>query len=542
MKYKHILLLICISVLPLVSIFHPGLPVTHDGQDHVARIANFYQSLSEGNIVPRWGANLNWGYGHPILMFLYPLPSYAASMFHAFGFSLVDSTKLVFGVAYVASVLTMYLWLKRAWGAGPGFVGATLYGFAPYRFVDLYVRGALGEHVAFVFPPLICWGLVTLATKRDSLLAKLSITLGTASLLLSHNALSLMFLPLIFLYVMYLFFFESKKSGGFLIQSLWLIALGFSLSAYFWVPAFFEGKYTLRDILTKGEFTNRFIGWIGFVTSAWNYGGGNEFSKEIGSLHWVGILGALVVFFKTKAKKVRVMIAVLLMSFLTSLYIMTETSRFFWSTITVMQKFQFPWRFLSVAVFISAVLGSIVINQISKRFTVLVCVIISSLAIIQTVNMWHPVAYKVYTEDFFTGTYKGTTDTGESSPIWSVRFMEKQAEFPVEAITGQPSILLNNMNTIRHVFTVQSSSQSRVVDNTLYFPGWNVFIDGQRTSIEFQDPSFRGLITFIVPPGRHSIVVAFSDTKVRTFANMISLIGVSYLVLLLVKLLCLKKT
>ena len=51
--------------------FSPGIPITHDGVDHTARIANFYQSLTDGNIVPRWGGNLNWGYGHPILIFLY---------------------------------------------------------------------------------------------------------------------------------------------------------------------------------------------------------------------------------------------------------------------------------------------------------------------------------------------------------------------------------------------------------------------------------------------------------------------------------------
>src|SRR3989344_780218 len=161
MKSIHVswmwLIVLILALMPLLDLLHPGLPVTHDGQDHVARIANFYQSLSEGNVVPRWAANLNWGYGHPILMFLYPLPSYIASLFHAIGFSFIDSTKLVFAVSYIASIVTMYLWIRAAWGSVAGFTAAILYGFAPYRFVDLYVRGAIGEHVAFIFPPLICY-------------------------------------------------------------------------------------------------------------------------------------------------------------------------------------------------------------------------------------------------------------------------------------------------------------------------------------------------------------------------------------------------
>src|SRR6185503_18993875 len=106
-KYFPWILLFALSLLPLFQLLKPGLPITHDGIDHVARIANFYQSLSEGSLIPRWAGNLNWGFGHPILMFLYPLPSYIASFFHLLGFSLIDSIKLVFGVTYILSAFTM---------------------------------------------------------------------------------------------------------------------------------------------------------------------------------------------------------------------------------------------------------------------------------------------------------------------------------------------------------------------------------------------------------------------------------------------------
>ncbi|HVZ58169.1 MAG TPA: hypothetical protein VG935_00235, partial [Patescibacteria group bacterium] len=94
MKNRAILLfLVIVSLLPLLPLVHSGLPITHDGKDHVARIANFYQNLTEGVLIPRWAGNLNWGYGHPVLMFLYPLPSYMAAVFRWLNFSLIDSTK-----------------------------------------------------------------------------------------------------------------------------------------------------------------------------------------------------------------------------------------------------------------------------------------------------------------------------------------------------------------------------------------------------------------------------------------------------------------
>jgi len=292
MKHKRMIIiaLIGLSILPLLSLIHTGLPVTHDGPDHVARIANFYQSLSEGNIIPRWAGNLNWGYGHPILMFLYPLPSYVASLFHFLGLSFVDSTKAVFGFSFVASVLFMYLWAGRKWGTAVGFLTALLYGFAPYRFIDLNVRGAIGEHVAFIFPPLIFYcidrlneSLSASGRKRNTISCNFTgLSLSIAGLILAHNAISLMVLPLIFLYILYVYFFEAENKPKFLTFGVLSVVMGFLLSVFYWIPALLEGKYTLRDIVTKGETVKRFVSFSTLLYSPWNYGGGDDFSKSVG--------------------------------------------------------------------------------------------------------------------------------------------------------------------------------------------------------------------------------------------------------------------
>jgi hypothetical protein len=54
MKNKSLLLIILLGLLPLFNLLTPGLPITHDGTDHVARIANFYLGLTDGVWFPRW--------------------------------------------------------------------------------------------------------------------------------------------------------------------------------------------------------------------------------------------------------------------------------------------------------------------------------------------------------------------------------------------------------------------------------------------------------------------------------------------------------
>jgi hypothetical protein len=529
------LFILFISFLPLVTLFKIGLPLTHDGQDHVARIANFYQSLSEGNIVPRWANNLNWGYGHPILMFLYPLPSYIASLFIFVGFSFVDSTKIVLGLSFIASIFAMYIWIGNRWGKVAGITAAAIYGFSPYRFVDLYVRGAIGEHVAFVFPPLILYFLdqinLDIQTKSDKLRKKIFVLcLSIAGLILSHNALSMMFLPIICLYVLYLISFEVKKKVIYFVIALSSLIMGFVLSAFFWIPAFFEGKYTLRDIVTGVETMTRFVPWEKFFMSSWNYGGGNEFSKSLGIIVWMCILISLIVikFLKYKQEKWFIVSNYLILLF--SLFLMTRWSTFIWQLIPILLKFQFPWRLLSVSVFVSSVIGGIGVGKIYERYFSrkldlnFVC-LLNFICVITTFYMWRPVSNLIRPSYFYSGIYPGTTDTGESSPIWSVRFMEHLVTNPMMVADGFANITVGKRTTTSRNYQILANQTVRLVENTLFFPGWEIYIDGVKTEIEYQDPNYRGLMEFWIKPGVHNVKIVFRDTKVRKYSNYLSLAG-----------------
>jgi hypothetical protein len=163
-----------------------------------------------------------------------------------------------------------------------------------------------------------------------------------------------------------------------------------------------------------------------------------------------------------------------------------------------------------------------------KHAIITVLAIVAILA--TTASMWVPKAIHILPDDTFTGVYPGTTDTGESSPIWSVRFMEHYPQVPIEVINGKADIEVVFRNTTRHEYRVSAVERSRLVENTLYFLGWQVMIDGAMTLIEFQDPSHRGLMTFWVDPGEHVVTVIFRETKLRSYANAISLVSVGILI------------
>lgn len=532
-KYYLCLLLVVLLCIPLIDLLHPGLPITHDGQDHVARIANFYTNLREGVFIPRWGGNLNWSYGHPVLMFLYPASSYTASLFHFIGFSLVDSTKLVFAFAFIASGLTMYLWLQAFLNRQTAFVGALLYTYAPYRFVDLYVRGAIGEHMAFIFPPLVLYAIYKLyKTNSYKYVALGAISLGL--FILSHNAIVLMFLPIIALYVLFLIF-QTQSKTYFAFSVVIIFALGFGLSAFFWLPGVMEGKYTLRDIVTANEYATRYVNPIQFLYGQWNYGISGQFTVQIGIIQWLAVIGGIVTTYFLKKKKNNLWVLILgaIVIFFLTLWIMTSYSQFMWATITILQKFQFPWRFLSVTTFLTALLGAVTVWVLPKKWSIPMIILITIGLLVFNRDYWYAKDFLQKNQDFYSGIYNSTTDTGESSPIWSVRFMEKRPEKHMEVINGNARITPLKRTTTSHTYKIESTGESRIRENTVYFPGWNVYINDKLVPVEFQDPSNRGLITFYVPKGSSLVTIQFEETKLRQVSNWISVSSIALLVVYL---------
>ncbi len=531
-----IITIVLFSFFALLAMFHNGIPLTHDGQDHLARIANFYASLSEGIVIPRWAGNLNWGYGHPVMMFLYPLPSYMASFFHFLGFDISNSFKLVFAFSFIASSFAMYYWLRTFSGIYPALLGAIFYIYLPYRFVDMYVRGAIGEHVSFIFPPLICYFFVK-SNLKGNFWSFIGIVLSSAGLILAHNAISIMFFPIIIFYGL----LSSLRHKDVMLAGKQIASIGYGalLSAFFWVPAFLEGKYTLRDIVTGSEeYSHRFTNLKSLLYGDWNYGITGQFSTQIGLVGLTVLVIGLFFLFKRHSAQ-RKSLIFWYGVFVVSIFLMLPISKPIYEIFTILQKFQFPWRFLSVTVFSVSVISAITFSYFSKKNQKIIVSIFLVTLLIVSLPYMKAKGYLEKDDVFYSATYNGTTDTGESAPIWSVRFMEKRPKRVAEFIDGYGQISPKIRKTTIHTYEIQSKTNSKILENTLYFPGWNVYVDGKKVPIEFQDQNHRGLITFPLTSGNHKIDIIFQDTKVRLVSNLIS--SVYFLLLMLFSVLKLVK-
>lgn len=181
------------------------------------------------------------------------------------------------------------------------------------------------------------------------------------------------------------------------------------------------------------------------------------------------------------------------------------------------------------------------ISWLPKRFKLILFIVFIFLLIINNGQTWHANGYLYKSEAFFSGIYHGTTDTGESAPIWSVRFMEHTPKAHIETISEQAKITETKRTSTDHQYIVSATKKIQLRENTLYFPGWSIQVDGQPVAIQYQDPNNRGLMTFFVAAGTHHIDVHFGETKLREIADYTSLVSFLGMIVLAITLFFLSK-
>ncbi|MEK7119213.1 MAG: hypothetical protein AAB889_01700 [Patescibacteria group bacterium] len=515
-KLKIILLLGFIQFLFLLPIIGEPFYQSHDGPLHLARFAAYISAIKDNHIPPRWAGSLNYGYGTPVLDLFAPLAGYLATGLYFFGINLATVFKIIIGAAFIAAPISFYLWSNS-------FTASLLYGLSPYVFLDVFVRGDIGEMLAFVFIPLV---LVSMdAIKYQSLQHVLSGVIGLTLLILSHNGMSLLFVPI---FVVYGFLTVPKRK----FPSLALMLAGaLGLSAFFWIPALVDQKY-INPQLFSSMYREHFIQLTSLITKPWGFGtdinkpGG--LSPQIGILRFILVVVAMASAFRSKIKdKIFFFWATI---FFISIFLATPKSQFLWQTIPLIQKLQFPWRFMAISTFSGAALIALLLQKIRNRWIFALVIVLTLLTSISMAS----IQKSITVADVSAFKHEGTTALhGEATTIWTAGDPSSTPTEPIQIIEGDGSIKAYIKKNSLHTFTAQANQNIKILDNTLYFPGWKVYADGQKIPIEFQDLNHRGLITFPLPAGNHAVQVLFTETRLRQLANAISLFSLGFVIVLL---------
>ncbi|MCL5409333.1 MAG: hypothetical protein M1607_00555 [Patescibacteria group bacterium] len=544
-------LLIVLSTIPaILPFFQPGLFSTFDGMTLVARSAYFYQSLTDGNVIPRWADVLTFNLGSPVIMFYGYLPNYLSSLFHFIGFSYVDCYKILLGLSLVLSGLFFYLFAKKPFGQIAAVVGAIFYVWAPYRFLDIYVRGELAESVALVFLPLILYAtnnLVIRPAKKWIILLSLFFVL----ILLSHNLIAI------------LGFVLSVGYGvcfGIVLHRLHnvkyiLIAVIFSLllGAFYWLPALWEKSYINADLLNfSAPYLNNFITLKQLIYSPWGWGplgSSSPMSLQLGLIQILVIILMtilLVLFSINRTVKNNTLwrlnnllivekisssdfahYSFFIILFLITIFLMTPTSSGLWQHINLLSFFLYPWRFLSIAILSAAIMAALLVKLVKKP---------KLISLILIVLLFYANRNHLHLQSSFSMSDEQVLAYHDTSDMWG-EYLPKDASLAMitrcreencwfNKIQFPAAVLISNLQQSTNILQFDYRSDKDFVGtiNILYFPGWTYYLDQQQ--INNYKINKIGTVDLNLPTGEHSITVIFAETLLQRVSLLISLLGV----------------
>lgn len=477
-----------IIVVGLAGIFWPlarrGFYISDDGEWMIIRLSAFYQSLADGQFPVRFLGRLNNSFGYPVANFLYPGFLYIGSLLHVFGFSFVTSVKIILIASVSGAAYFLYAALRRMYSPIASRVGTIAFITSPYVLYDLYVRGSVGEILAFLPASMGLYSII-----RDK---RWTFALAVALLIVSHNTFALLFLCV---FIVFMIAYQR-------LRFVWQFFLGLLMSAFFWIPALVEKQYVRFDSVTVSNPVDYLLG----SSSFWMIG-------------LSGVLCLALLLFGKKWKSDPGTKAAVICFTICAFLVMPQ-SAIIWSFQPIASLVQFPYRLLGVGSLMTSWIVAAAYEKVEKRkiFFILSILII---LVIPAWNILQNISYVRRDEGYYTTNEATTTVRDEYMPNWvninpEIRSFEKMIFHK-----GRGNIVYAYLNTQKVVAHVDVREASVIRFQTIYYPGWGITVNGKTVPVVYDNPY--GVMEFPVESGNHTIVAEFRETILRFAADIVSL-------------------
>ncbi|MGD8474749.1 MAG: glycosyltransferase family 39 protein [Anaerolineae bacterium] len=517
----------------------------HDAPHTVFFLTEFDAAIRDGVWYPGWATDQALGYGYPTFVFYPPLAYYVAEGFHLLGAAKVAAVKWTWALATVGAGLAMYAYARHVMGRKRGLLAAIVYVYVPYHLVDIYVRAALAEYASFVWMPLALLAFHRLVEKVT--LPRIGYAgLAYGALFLSHNVTGLAFTPFLALYVLFRLLMEPRVRKERLVRTLAALGaalLAFGIAAAMLLPGFFERRYINQEqwVRETYDYADHFVQPAHLLSGTWGYAPGppgteGVRSSQLGAVPLILSIIATVAAFRRPSGE-RALALAFAAGLILLLFLMLPISAPVWELLPIVSLVQFPWRLLALAAVALAVLSGLAIRTpdlagLDGRVLILALVaILGSYA--YTLPQYTPTPQHAeeprlsiefeldYTD--MRGMTAWTEQMPETSPMVE-QYLAGTDPITAEALDPDAKVNKIEAGGASDKVWVESPEGTALRFYTYFFPGWRVYIDGERLPDEaLRAETLYGLITVDVPPGEHEVLLRWGDTPLRLTGKVLTL-------------------
>jgi hypothetical protein len=486
-----------------------------------------FRELRDFQFPPRYSGALNFGYGYPLFNFTYPLPYYLGILFYIPFHSFVTGIKTLFALSVFLSAFFMYASSSELWKSRvAGIVSAILYIYLPYRMVDLYVRGSIGESISLAIFPLIFYLTLKLFSSPFSRSIVVLLSISVASLVLAHNIMTVLFFPVLITFTFSRIISEKRWD---VLQTFSLsLLLGVGISFYFWFPALFEKGNILLSKIPIADRSLYFVQPLQLIIPSWGYAPPTEpggFSYQLGIPQiFVVLISSVILLITIVKNKLKLTPAKLYSMFLLIIYfvclaLMFRVSSFVWK-LPLLNDINYPWTLLAPLGFLASLIsGNLTYQAKYLRYSVFV---LCAVSIILVLPYAKPSGFVDRGDNFYLTNEATTTSSQELMPLWVTNPPTEHFKDKVEVMGGDAKIsnLVYNSKSLN--FNYSSKAESIVQVNTIYYPGWKAYTTGEEIKINHINP--KGVIQIPLSQYRDRVSMRFEETPVRFVSDLVSIL------------------
>ncbi len=524
-KKNIVLFLLVIAIISSITLFLiPNMSRGHDLAFHLSRISAIKDNLKLGIVGGYIYPNYLGEYGYGNGLFYPDLFLYIPAFFSYLGLSVITSYKLFLLLISFCSVGAMYICVKGiSKNKKSALISSFIYGFASYRLIDMFTRAALGETLAFVFAPIIIYGMYEIIYgdyKKFYIL-----TIGMSGLILSH--LISTYLIGIVLVIMCLVnikkLFKEKKRILYLV----LAALAtVCLTAYFIFPMLeqmLSGKFIFNNLDETSKLLERSLPiWSIFI----------EFPYHVLRKLWIptGIGIGFIVLIYYYFKNFKNYDKFTHFCFITAMiFLICATNIFPWNLFqNILSPIQFPWRFYFISVLLLSVGSGLMLSKstkdINKRARVLFILFLIPVITISTVNFFEKNIKEV-------GDYE--ISFGEYMPLSADKnYILERKDVITTTYPLEHSFTRNGLELTINYNDNQGNNSLELP--LLYYKGYKAISNDKELNV-YQTNN--GLVGVDINDEEGTIYVYYGGTKIQKLSKIVSIITMIVFVIYL----CLRK-
>ena len=556
---KRLLFVAIILIVFLTRSFwtHEGIPYTHDGENHLARFANYKVALKEGQLPPRFAPNLLNHYGYPVFNYNYPLANIISVPFSILKFHYELTFKLIIFFALLMGSLGVIRWLSQYSSKKlPILAALVAYLSGPSLISALLFRGNIGEILAYSLWPWLFFSISEATKKLSSKKLLVFIFLWTA-FLLAHN-ISVFIAAFVFLIYGVWQFLVTKERRRFATQIATILISSIGLSLWFWLPAIAEMKeVVVSQAANQREYLLHFPTLKQLLYSPLTFG--YSYPGPVDTLSfWLGwtipfsLLLVSAIFLANSISKQFTFkqilnyfrshpLGIYILLLLLSLFLQLEISSTVWQLLPNFRLIQFPWRFgmLSTIVSLPVLVWLLQKNQQLITRGIWLVLVVQLLLVFQA----RPIDYVAKQKSEYD-LHGGTTSTQNENVPFTFRYLLIADWQPSPSVfSGEAEIAkVEYWNGSDRLYRVNVVTPTVLVEPTMYFLGWETQIRNVVTSSDsFKNVTYidsdeiQGRIAYRLEPGIYQVRTRFTqNTPARHIGNasfVLTGIGLSGLLL-----------